>query len=265
MNSPGGHLVVGRRATFYGMANLNFFAVGMLSFVLYGCSGPEGGEAPFEPPRDTAAGADQSTDGSDWQAIVLQEFVCGDNCYLRYTTTGHSGLQEALCRAPECGEWERLGRLPDELRLRTAEAQFSTGVQVDGAGTVMREDFPSVVALRLGDQSVPEDGDDRLPLRRGLYVIAGTDCANPANAAFREWTGQGLQGSATRDCTLSVLARNGIVYSIRQSCVNTYDESRTATEFVLEIMDSSAFILQETDETSQFEWCEDANVPGRMK
>ena len=93
MNSPGGHLVVGRSATIYGMANLNFFALAALSAALFFCFGPESTETSFEPPLDTVPVAEAV--GADWKAIILQDFICGDNCYLRYTTHGNSEPQEA--------------------------------------------------------------------------------------------------------------------------------------------------------------------------
>ncbi|PPK87251.1 hypothetical protein CLV84_0188 [Neolewinella xylanilytica] len=202
------------------------------------------------------ADPDTSSSASDFQLIVLTDFICGDNCYLRYAPReGGTGTSEAICRAPARGERELLGNLPDSLRGRRALASFSTGIQVNGSGTVVRRDFPSIVALQLLPPS------NRLPLRPGFYLIADLGCSDPANAAFRVWTGRGLSGSATRDCDLSVISSKGNAYRVGQSCTDSYNSSRIVTELTLTIPDSTTLILAEEGAGIRFERCPAGEVP----
>ena len=112
------------------------------------------------------------------------------------------------------------------------------------------------------------DGDDRTqndttdeaplslpPLQPGFYVMEGTDCDNPANAAWRYWTGEGLRGSATESCRLEVTERQGDTYRVTQSCVNTYDRSRTSTDFTITVNDKTSFTIGGTSPDQKFTRC----------
>lgn len=124
----------------------------LLAVTAVGCRSDSGGGDAEEPqPQVEAAPVTASPEADDRQ-IVLQEFSCGDNCYLTYVEVGFpTNTLQAICRAPECGAWEQAGQLPPAARNRLFTARFGTTRQYDGAGTVMREDFPSIVKLTASD------------------------------------------------------------------------------------------------------------------
>ena len=100
---------------------------------------------------DSSDGAPASAppDGT-FQEIRLIRYICGDNCYLDYVLPDEPrDTLQALCAAPLCGSWERWGELPDGLKNQWVLARFSVGRQFDGAGTVMRADFPAIWEVRI--------------------------------------------------------------------------------------------------------------------
>ena len=76
-----------------------------------------------------------------------------------------------------------------------------------------------------------------LPLQRGVYVVAGSGCADPANAAIQIYDGNGLSGASTRACRNRVVSQDGDIYVTDQSCENTYDGTRTTQRQRLSITD----------------------------
>ena len=228
--------------------------------------GPSGQESELAISGPDTVSVDPLTTGAGFESIILRGITCGDNCYLAYTLPGSpDSLRTALCRVPECGDWEASGILPDSLRQRPARARFATGEQADGAGTVMQAEYPSIVELQFGPASNGEVEDNRLALEPGLYVIDGSDCADPANAGLRVWTGSGLEGSATSGCTFEVTSRDGMEYIGRQSCTNTADGSQTTTDLSIEILEPGSIVLTEADETTHLTLCPEGEVSEWVK
>lgn len=95
-------------------------------------------------------------------------------------------------------------------------------------------------------EAVPSEAS--LPLRRGVYVMTGTDCAAPSNAGFRVFNGQGLSGSTTRACEAMISDREGAVLMVRQICEDTYSGQRTPADFRLEPRGDDRFVLTERGE-----------------
>lgn len=89
---------------------------------------------------------------------------------------------------------------------------------------------------------------DGLPLTPGVYVMVGTDCAAPPNAAIRVYTGRGLQGSATRECRMTIEGRQRNMFSVAQSCIDTYSGERTTARQTLTLLDAGRFRLREEGE-----------------
>ena len=86
--------------------------------------------------------------------IILTRYACGDNCYISYVRPeAPSDTLQALCAAPLCSQWERWSELPEGLKNQAVLARFSVGTQYDAAGTVMRENFPSVTEIRIGSRN----------------------------------------------------------------------------------------------------------------
>lgn len=100
-----------------------------------------------------------------------------------------------------------------------------------------------------------------IPLTPGVYVVEGSSCENPANAAWRIWNGRGLSGSSTRACRAEVLSRSGDTYRLRNSCENTYDGSRTDETLAITVTDQVHF----TTEGVAFASCSTAQVPAALR
>ncbi len=117
---------------------------------------------------------------------------------------------------------------------------------------------PSEVGYGTEDDPAVEN---TLALEPGLYVIDGSDCADPANAGLRVWTGQGLEGSATRGCRFEVSSREGEVYTGTQSCTNTGDDSNTTTELSIEVLEPGSIVLTEADGPTHLTLCPEGQMP----
>ncbi|WP_116126340.1 hypothetical protein [Lewinella sp. IMCC34183] len=150
--------------------------------------------------------------------------------------------------------------MPHSLRLLTAFFPliiFACGPSESEAGETVSVD-PSEVGA--GPETDTTE-DNRLALDPGLYVTDGSNCSDPANAGYRVWTGRGLEGSATKGCTLEITSRDGETYTGRQSCVNTYDDSRTDTDVTIEVLEPGSFVLTEADETTHLTLCPEGEAP----
>ena len=192
--------------------------------------------------------------------MALTGFRCGDNCYLDLVRLGEGPQADVLCTAPVCGDWQVAGSLPEDFKDRQVAARFGTADQLDGSGTVMAAGVPAVLDLRLPEKS-KEAGTGPLGLRRGVYVLEGSGCEQPANAAVRIWNGKGLSGSATRDCRTSVTSRARMRFRVSNSCVNTYDGSRTAEAQTVTVPDSDSF--RQNGQT--FRRCPSSEVPKALR
>ena len=115
--------------------------------LLTACVSDGSASSPARPPGTTATGGTE-------EPIILTRYACGDNCYVSYVRpAAPADTLQALCAAPLCGKWERWGELPDGLKNQPVLARFSVGRQYDGAGTIMREDYPSITAIRIGSSA----------------------------------------------------------------------------------------------------------------
>ena len=122
---------------------------------------------------------------------------------------------------------------------------------------------PSRSALSRETEAPPTTA---LPLRPGVYVLAGTSCASPANAAFRIFDGKGLSGSTTRGCRATVTSRDGNRWQVDQSCVDTYSGERTSQPQTLNVSTDTGFILAEAGEPAQaFRLCPAGEVPSYLR
>ena len=121
------------------------------------------------------------------------------------------------------------------------------------------ESGPRTVSVEQDNGS--KEIDNRLALEPGLYVIDGSDCADPASAGLRVWTGRGLEGAATKGCTFEVTSREGMEYRGRQSCTTTSDDSRTTAELSIEVLEPGSIVLTEAEETTHLTLCPEGEVP----
>lgn len=240
-----------------------------VSLALAACSSPA--------PEGRAAAPEarsREQEALEYEPVTLNGFSCGDNCYLELTRAVEGAAPETiLCTAPECADWQTDGALPAELRDTRALVKFGTADQVDGSGTAVNQGVGAAVGLRLPAgfgrtaAQASSGGTDPLPLTRGVYVAEGSDCAQPANAAVRIWTGSGLSGSATRDCRPTIRSRDGRTYRVSNSCENTYDGSRTSASQTITVPDPTRFTLTEGGEArvQRFRLCPMNEVPASLR
>ena len=156
------------------------------------------------------------------------------------------------------------------LVLAACEASNRSGVDDPSASTETATSEPQEEAGNPAagqtDASLPRitsgaAAPDTIPLTPGVYVIEGTSCENPANAAWRVWDGKGLSGSSTRACRAEVLSHSGDTYRLRNSCENTYDGSRTDETLAITVTDQVHF----TTEGVAFASCSTAQVPAALR
>lgn len=100
-----------------------------------------------------------------------------------------------------------------------------------------------------------------VPLTPGVYVIEGTPCEAPANAAWRVWDGAGLSGSATEDCHADIISRQGNTYQLSNSCVDTYNGERTPETLTMTVTDQVHFTVN----GQSFESCSSTQVPDELR
>ena len=125
---------------------------------------------------------------------------------------------------------------------------------IDGPETVAVDPDETGFAERTPADNTTENP---LALEPGLYVTEGTDCANPSETDYRVWTGRGLEGSTSADCTFEVTSLEGETYTGRQSCAG----SGTSAEFTIEILEPGSFVLTEAGETMHLTLCPEGEAP----
>lgn len=104
-----------------------------------------------------------------------------------------------------------------------------------------------------------------LPLTPGVYVSPDESCARPANAGFRIYDGQGIRGSATRACRLSVVSTQGDDRVVDQSCSDTYSGQRTTTRQTIRINSDSSFTQTEDGDAGTFRLCPAGGAPSYLQ
>lgn len=129
----------------------------------------------------------------------------------------------------------RILALAPFLLVAACDSGTETDAPDDTAATATPEasETATPTPVETATETPADTPEVTLPLQQGHYVISGTDCANPANAAWRIWNGEGLSGSSTRACRAEVTDRDGSTYSVTQSCEDTYSGERSTRDFTL--------------------------------
>ena len=123
---------------------------------------------------------------------------------------------------------------------------------IEGEQTVEVDAAEAGYADRAGTDSL--DARNSLALEPGLYVIEGTDCSDPTNTGWRVWTGKGLQGAGSGDCTFELTGLEGEVYTGRQACGG-------GGELSIEVLEPGSIILTEAGETAHLMLCPEGKIP----
>lgn len=120
---------------------------------------------------------------------------------------------------------------------------------VDGMGFIPDAGVTPILPIAEGTPTRADvSGSGPLPIATGVYVRSGTSCERPANAQFRTYDGQGISGSATRDCRFDVADRQDNLYGGDNSCIETYTGERTATSLSICVLKPETFRLAESGE-----------------
>ena len=214
-----------------------------------------------EPPAEPSTAEEPPSARDPFVEVNLEDFSCGDNCYLTIARRLEGVESETLlCLAPQCGEWREAGILPAALEGAIAEVRFGRGEQRDADGNVMNAGVRTIAQIR-NIRRQPTDTDlgaiGPLPLRPGVFVLDGEVCDNPANAGIRIWNGEGLSGSSTRNCRSSATKTGQIEWRVENSCENTYDGKRTTETFTIAISDPSRFGMK----SQSFRRCPTGQAP----
>ncbi len=145
--------------------------------------------------------------------------------------------------ADEADEMDRAEATPYEAGANDADQQVSE-----------QADSSDITPAAAGGASVA------VPLTAGVYVLKGTSCETPANAAWRMWDGDGLLGSSTRNCRATVISQSGKDYRLRNSCENTYDGTRTDEDLLMTVTDQVHFSVK----GQAFDPCSTAQLPKEL-
>ena len=138
--------------------------------------------------------------------------------------------------------------------LACGSEETGQATPIDGEQTVEVDAAEAGYAERPGTDSL--NAQNSLALEPGLYVIEGTDCEDPANTGWRVWTGEGLEGADTGECTFEMTGLEGNVYSGRQSCGNG-----SGREVSIEVLEPGSIVLTEAGETLHLTLCPDGELP----
>lgn len=204
----------------------------------------------------------------EYKPVSLSAFRCDDQCYVEFIGgVEGAGEEEVPCTASACEAWRAAGVLPDDMRRRYVEAKFGKVTLPAGANNAAGKPVRAIVGFRFSAGTTTRSaeagsgGTGPLPLRRGVYVRAGTGCGSPPNAAIRIYNGAGLSGSATRDCRATISSQDGNRYRVDQSCENTYDGKRTSELQSISVPDDQSFSM----DGASFERCADGTAPAELE
>lgn len=166
-----------------------------------------------------------------------------------------------LLLAPGCSPSpsDQTGAATPQAAATVAGEQDNPGPATVPATTVPAATLPAAVATDAAQPQAPTARE--VPLTPGIYVVDGENCRNPANAGWRGWDGDGLVGSSTRDCRATIVSRSGDDYTLRNSCENTYDGSRSDETFVMTVTDQVHFAIK----GNRFGSCSMAQVPAALR
>ena len=105
------------------------------------------------------------------------------------------------------------------------------------------------------------------PLKPGVYVAKGQECADPANAGIRIYDGKGIHGSATHACVAKVIKKTGKRYSVDQSCIDTPagEGPRVVARESILIQDALTFVAGEGVKATSFTYCPASELPSWLK
>ena len=153
--------------------------------------------------------------------------------------------------------------------VEPATREYFRFTQRDGGDrmTLIWQGVQTVDLVRCGAAPSPEAQDTGpapsptaagpLPLRAGLFVLAGDDCDAPGGAAWRVYDGAGLHGASSRSCVIGAATVLGGATVLDQTCTAAYDGSESRRRDVIAIEAPRRFTLLEEGEAAvqAFDWC----------
>lgn len=107
----------------------------------------------------------------------------------------------------------------------------------------------------------------KYPLKPGIYVAAGSDCADPANAAIRRYDGKGISTAHTRACTVSVKQRKRSRFTVDQTCIDSGagPGRRFKERQVITISDALTFRQKIGSGETTYRYCAPYQLPAGLR
>ena len=103
---------------------------------------------------------------------------------------------------------------------------------------------------------------DQLSLKQGTYVVASSDCKEPAFAVMKSWDGVGFSGPHSSKCTSRVLSRHGNQFTMSTTCAalgdGTPDQSGYVDNFLLTRLSNTRFNIRKDNDPhpeTTYRWC----------
>jgi hypothetical protein len=103
---------------------------------------------------------------------------------------------------------------------------------------------------------------NQLSLKQGTYVVASSDCKEPAFAVIKSWDGVGFSGSHSSKCTSRVLSRQGNQFTMSTTCAalgnGTPDRSGYVDNFLLTRLSNTRFNVRKDKSPhpeTTYRWC----------
>ncbi|NNG21630.1 hypothetical protein [Telluria aromaticivorans] len=105
------------------------------------------------------------------------------------------------------------------------------------------------------------------PLKPGIYVARGTECAAPANAAIRQYDGRGISTTHTHTCRAKVLALKAGRATVDQSCVGTKmgAKRREVQRQLVTVHDALTFTQTVKGRSTTYRYCAPYQLPRAVR
>ncbi|MGI4878436.1 MAG: hypothetical protein ACRYG4_13225, partial [Janthinobacterium lividum] len=99
-----------------------------------------------------------------------------------------------------------------------------------------------------------------LPLKPGVYVLAGSPCRDPAFAAMFEYDGRNLSYPHASGCVSEVVSHSGKHYTVRETCSALGDGTPAKPEIKVStytITSPKQVVVGHRDDPSgsHYRWC----------
>jgi hypothetical protein len=109
--------------------------------------------------------------------------------------------------------------------------------------------------------------DGVYPLKPGIYVAQGSNCAAPAQAVVRQYDGKGIRSTSTRDCRAAVREQQVNTYTVDQTCLDTSVGlgRRFVQRQVVTVRDALSFTQALGKDSVTYRYCPAEQLPAGLR